>query len=96
MRPSHQVGSDIRQITDIIVEQSDVGTLTCSIDGTASGIPGAFTDALDRADVSGHSSGRLHELLVEYAECIGFERNMEIPRFVILTFNSGKTNLTTR
>lgn len=96
MRPSHQVETDIRKITDLIVKHSDVGTLTCSIDGTASGIPGAFADALDRADVSGKSSERLHELLVEYAGCVGVERDSEIPRFVMVTFDSGKVILTTR
>ena len=96
MRSSHQVETDIRVIVDLVVEPSDVGTLVCSIDGTASGIPGAFTDALERADLSGKSSARFHELLVEYAECVALEKNLEIPKSVVLTFTSGKTILTTQ
>jgi len=95
MRPLEQIASDIRKITGMIVTPSDRATLTCTIDGSASGIPGAFVDALDRADPSGRSSEALHELLVEYASSAATPEH-RLPRAVLLEFSSGETNISTQ
>lgn len=60
--------------------------IRCTIEGTASGIPGAFVDALDR---EGSSSERLHELLVEFAEASAHEANGDIPKMVVIWHGGG-------
>jgi len=95
MRSSSQIKTDIRRITALVVEDSEVANLRCSIDGTASGIPSAFIDAIDRADTSGLSSGALHELLVEFAQSIAAETNVPIPRNITVEFRSGEVGFTT-
>ena len=95
MRPLEQIASEIRRITTSVVTASDRATLICTIDGTASGVPGAFADALDRADRSGRSSEALHELLVEYARGTTTpERG--VPTAVLLHFSSGETIISTQ
>ena len=96
MRSTEQIVSDIREITKRVVEDSDDGVLECSIDGTASGIPGAFIEALDRVDPTCSSSESLHKLLVEYANAVAsFSRSM-IPKTVVVRFSSGQTFVTTK
>lgn len=96
MRSSLQVGTEIKQIADLVIGPKDGGrTLICSIEGTASGIPGAFMDHLDQIDQSGRSSELLHELLVEYAGSIAAEMHVQTPKNVILTFKSGEMSIAT-
>ena len=96
MRATEQIVFDIRQITKGAVEDSDNGVLECSIDGTASGIPGAFIEALDRVDPTCSSSESLHKLLVEYANAAAFFSQSVIPRTVVLRFSSGQTFVTAK
>ena len=96
MRSTEQIASDIREITQRVVEDSDDGVLECSIDGTASGIPGAFIDALDRVDPTGSSSASFHKLLVEYANAVASLSRSMIPKTVVVRFSSGQTLVTTK
>ncbi len=78
----------------MVVGSSDDATLKCLIHGTASGIPGAFVEALDRADPTFRASETLHELLVEYA--VAAAASAGVPRAsrstaVILRFDRGET-----
>ena len=94
MRTTETIASDIRQITQMVVEPSDDATLECLIHGTASGIPGAFIEALDRADPTFRTSEALHELLAEYAAASAAPP-ATTPKAVILKFERGKTFIST-
>ena len=96
MRTTEQIVSDIRRISQRVVEPSDEAVLECAIQGPASGIPGAFIDALDRVDPSCRSSESLHELLVEYADTVATSSRSVLPKSVILTFSSGQTFVSTK
>ena len=95
MRTTETIASDIRQITQMVVEASDDATLECLIHGTASGIPGAFIQALDRADPTFQTSETLHELLAEYAAASAVPPPATTPKAVILKFERGKTFIST-
>ena len=96
MRRLKQIESDIRRITSLVTEHGDEAILECAIDGTASAIPGAFVDSLDRTDGTGEASAALHELLVEYANIMGQLKDGIVPRAITLRFSSGKTTISAK
>ena len=89
-RSSEAIAGEVRAITARVVGSNDVYTLWCTVDGTASGISAAFVDALDRADRTGRSSERLHELIVEYAESMPGSTG-RISDVVEICFSEGAT-----
>jgi hypothetical protein len=83
-------------MTQRVVALSDEVVLECPIHGTASGVPGALTDALDRTDPSYSSSESLHELLVEYADAVATFSHSALPKCVTLTFSFGQTLISSK
>jgi hypothetical protein len=96
MRQPEQIECDIRRIASLVVKPSDDFTLDCQIDGTASGISGAFIEALDRADPSFEASEAFHELVVEYANATAKVQTGVVPRKVMLRFALGQLTIITK
>ena len=77
---------EIRLIVNSIAEPHDPSDwkLSCSIDGTCSGIPAAFCDALVRKHTDSCSSKRLHSLLPELAFAVSRETKSLVKEVAIL------------
>jgi hypothetical protein len=96
LRKSTDIEKDICRITDLVLGPEEGWKIECQIDGTMSGVPAAFMDAIEREDPSGDSAERFHELLVEYANVVAVEKGIEVPRLVIVEFLAGCLNLSTK
>lgn len=70
MQSVAELEESIRHIIRKLPPEPGQHTLRCTVDGTSSGIPVAFVDALDRIDPSGRSSERLHILIAQLGASI--------------------------
>jgi hypothetical protein len=70
MQSVAELEESIREIIRKLPPEPGKHTLRCTVDGTSSGIPVAFVDALDRIDQSGRSSERLHILIAQLGAAV--------------------------
>ena len=85
-RRLEEIAGDLFDIVCLLEgTEKETVSIRCTIHGTASGIPGAFVDALDRADPTGRSSEKLHVLLAEYGAAHARSEGSEtLPQAVVL------------
>lgn len=87
-RRLEEIAGDLIAILCMLEEPTEPYSVRCTIEGTASGIPANFVDAVERAHSEGGAGEKLHELLVEYAQAhVRREGNGIAPKAVVLKFS---------